>query len=116
MTSLLPSQKKWDELTLLLKKLSINKEDVEKKVIYGSGKGGQKKNKTATCVQLKHLPSGLTVKSQKTRSLQANLFFAYRQLCQHVAKKNDIMFDKTINKKIKQKQKRQSRSKKKYIS
>lgn len=38
----------------------------------GSGPGGQKINKTCSKVQLKHLPSGLIVECQATRSREQN--------------------------------------------
>lgn len=50
--------------------------------VHGSGNGGQKLNKTASCVQLKHVPSGIEVKCQQTRSREDNRFFARRRLCE----------------------------------
>lgn len=50
----------------------INEEDLEEQFIRGSGPGGQKINKTACCVLLKHKPSGITVKCQETRSQMKN--------------------------------------------
>ena len=51
----------------------------------GSGKGGQKVNKTSSCVYLKHEPSGLEVKCQRTRSRELNRFHARRELCEKMA-------------------------------
>ena len=36
--------------------------DLEEKFVRGFGKGGQKVNKTSNCVELKHLPTGISVK------------------------------------------------------
>nr|POE53293.1 putative peptide chain release factor-like protein, mitochondrial [Quercus suber] len=46
--------------------------DLIETFLKGSGPGGQKINKTSSAVQLKHIPTGLVVKSQETRSRQQN--------------------------------------------
>ncbi|CAH1108808.1 unnamed protein product [Psylliodes chrysocephalus] len=46
--------------------------DLEEMHVRGSGPGGQKINKTASCVVLKHIPSGIVVKCQETRFLEKN--------------------------------------------
>ncbi|KAF1997185.1 hypothetical protein P154DRAFT_524995 [Amniculicola lignicola CBS 123094] len=48
--------------------------------LRGSGPGGQKINKTSCAVQLKHLPTGIVVKCQETRSRQQNRKIARRLL------------------------------------
>ncbi|KAI0598018.1 RF-1 domain-containing protein [Biscogniauxia sp. FL1348] len=53
--------------------------EIEESFLKGSGPGGQKINKTSSAVQLKHLPTGLVVKSQATRSRSQNRTIA-RQL------------------------------------
>jgi peptide chain release factor len=40
--------------------------------VKGSGPGGQKINKSSTCCQLKHIPTGLTVSCQRFRELSSN--------------------------------------------
>lgn len=47
-----------------------------------AGKGGQKINKVRNCVLLKHRPSGLLVRCQKTRSLDDNRRVARKLLLQ----------------------------------
>ncbi|KAI0459876.1 RF-1 domain-containing protein [Xylaria acuta] len=54
-------------------------EEMEESFLKGSGPGGQKINKTNSAVQLKHLPTGLVVKCQATRSRSQNRNIA-RQL------------------------------------
>ncbi|KAJ4302247.1 hypothetical protein N0V88_002384 [Collariella sp. IMI 366227] len=46
--------------------------DIEESFLKGSGPGGQKINKTSSAVQLKHIPTGVVVKSQATRSRTQN--------------------------------------------
>ncbi|KAL2126210.1 hypothetical protein VTI74DRAFT_1417 [Chaetomium olivicolor] len=46
--------------------------EIEESFLKGSGPGGQKINKTNSAVQLRHIPTGLVVKSQATRSRTQN--------------------------------------------
>lgn len=62
--------------------LQICEEDLVEKFILGSGPGGQKINKTSSCVYLKHLPSGIEVKCQAGRSREANRHLARVELCE----------------------------------
>jgi protein subunit release factor B len=61
--------------------LGIREEDLVEKFILGSGSGGQKINKTSSCVYLKHLPTGIELKCQRERSRELNRHFARRELC-----------------------------------
>ena len=56
--------------------------DIEEKFVRSGGAGGQKVNKTSTCVHLKHIPSGLAVKVQKSRSQGLNRYYARKQMCE----------------------------------
>ncbi|MCF7870077.1 MAG: peptide chain release factor-like protein [Candidatus Omnitrophica bacterium] len=99
-------------------KLCIKEKDLYEKFIKGSGKGGQKINKTASCVYLKHLPSGIEVKCQKSRSRQENRFFARRILVskiEDIKSKHESERKKKINKIKKQKRKRSKRAKEKIL-
>ena len=69
-----------------MEKLGIHKDDLIEKFILGSGSGGQKIQKTHSCVYLKHIPSGLEVKCQKERSQELNRYYARQELCEKVAK------------------------------
>lgn len=60
----------------------LREEDLEEKFIRSGGAGGQHVNKSATCVYLRHRPSGLDVKMQKERSQALNRFFARRRMCE----------------------------------
>ena len=61
--------------------IEIREEDIQMDVYRASGAGGQKVNKTSSCVQLRHRPSGIEVKCQRERSQTMNRFFARRELC-----------------------------------
>jgi len=77
------------EMDLLerMSRLGIKDSDLEEKFVRSQGKGGQKVNKSATCVYLKHLPSGLEVKCQKERSQALNRFLARRILVEKLEAK-----------------------------
>ena len=64
--------------------LGIQERDIEEKFIHSQGKGGQKVNKSSSCVYLKHLPTGIEVKCQEARSQAMNRFFARRILSDKV--------------------------------
>lgn len=70
------------ELRRRMSACGIHEPDLEESFIRGSGSGGQKVNKTASCVQLLHRPTGLEVKVQEARSQALNRFFARRRLCE----------------------------------
>lgn len=61
--------------------LGIKEDDLVEKFILGSGSGGQKINKTSSCVYLKHIPSGIETKCQANRSREMNRFQARKELC-----------------------------------
>ena len=78
----MPSPEKWKALEQRMLKLGILSADITEKFIRGSGSGGQKINKTASCVYLKHIPSGIEVKCQAERSRELNRFIARKELCE----------------------------------
>jgi len=61
--------------------LGIEEDDLVEKFVLGTGSGGQKVNKTHSCVFLRHEPSGIQVKCQEGRSRAANRFHARALLC-----------------------------------
>jgi len=78
----MPKQEKWDALQAKMEKLGLLPEEITEKFIRGSGSGGQKINKTASCVYLKHEPSGIEIKCQAERSRELNRFIARKELCE----------------------------------
>ncbi|NGX57432.1 MAG: Peptide chain release factor 1 [Chlamydiae bacterium] len=111
-------KEKIEELERRMKKLGIREDQLVEKFILGSGKGGQKIQKTYSCVYLKHLPSGIEVKCQRERSRELNRFFARRRLCE---KMDEIIYkeksekQKQIEKIRRQKRKRSKRAKEKML-
>ncbi|CAM1508310.1 Fc.00g051580.m01.CDS01 [Cosmosporella sp. VM-42] len=58
--------------------------EIEESYVKGSGPGGQKINKTNSAVQIKHVPTGIVVKSQATRSRDQNRKHARELLAKKV--------------------------------
>ena len=91
--------------------LGVYEEDLIERFILGSGKGGQKLNKSSSCVYLKHLPTQTEVKCQRGRSREINRFYARRDLCDHIAEKfHGRETERTLKaEKIRRQKKRRSR-------
>lgn len=110
---------KWEELTSRMGRLSIHEEDLVEKFILGSGSGGQKINKTSSCVYLKHLPTGIEVKCQKTRSRDLNRLYARRDLCERLEERlfqTKSAKQQEVEKIRRQKRRRSRRSKEKMLA
>lgn len=60
--------------------LGVRDADLSEQFVRAQGKGGQNVNKVATCVVLRHEPSGIVVKCQQERSQALNRFLARRAL------------------------------------
>ncbi len=74
--------KKEAELRRRMDACGVREEHLQEKFIRGTGPGGQKVNRSATCVQLTHVPSGTEVKMHQARSQALNRFYARRRLCE----------------------------------
>lgn len=98
--------------------LQIRPEDILESFIRGSGHGGQKINKTSSCVLLRHQPTGIEVRCQRHREQSANRLSAYKLLILKIEEKiKGIESDraKKIFKLRKQKRKRSKRAKEKML-
>jgi protein subunit release factor B len=99
-----------------MKALGIVEKDVEERFVRSSGSGGQKVNKTSTCVYLKHIPTGIEVKCMEERSQSLNRFLARRELVRQIEKLSGLLTSDEIKirKMRKQKSKKRKRAQVKY--
>lgn len=100
-------------------KLDISAGDIQESFVRGSGAGGQKINKTSSCVLLRHLPTGTEVRCQKHREQSKNRLSAYKLLilkieAQILGKKSALA--QKIHKLKKQKQRRSKKAKEKILT
>ncbi|MGL6028730.1 MAG: peptide chain release factor family protein [Legionella sp.] len=112
------SREKRDKLLRWMMQLNINEQDIIERFILGSGRGGQKVNKTASTVYLKHIPTGIEIKCQKSRSQETNRYYARKRLCEQLHPtlcSESTSKQKKIEKLKRQKQKRSQRAKKKML-
>ena len=87
--------------------LGITETDIDEHFIRGSGKGGQKVNKTSSCVQLVHRPSSIEIRCQQTRSQADNRYWARRELCDQIEEK--MLGEKSARQQAAEKIRRQKR-------
>lgn len=98
--------------------LEIYEKDIEESFIRSGGKGGQNVNKVATCVQLRHLPTGTDVKCHKARTQGLNRYYArvlLHEKIERVIKGEESEEAKRIAKIRRQKRKRSKRAKEKML-
>lgn len=104
----------YDKMT----RFSVFESDLEESFIHSGGKGGQNVNKVATCVRVKHLPTGFEVKCQKSRYQLLNRYYA-RQLLTNKIEADVLGKKSAISQKIekirRQKRKRSKRAKEKML-
>jgi len=112
------SKAKQKELLQKMQELGVSEKDIIEKFIRSQGRGGQKVNKTASCVYLKHKPTGIEVKCQRQRSQSLNRFLARRTLVNKIEaliKGKASAEQKRIEKIKRQKRKRSKRAKEKTL-
>lgn len=106
------------ESTTKAAELGVSAGDIIESFVRGSGKGGQKINKTSSCVLLRHLPTGIEVRCQKHREQSKNRISAYKLLILKIEEKvKGAQSDraKKIFKLKKQKQRRSKKAKEKML-
>ena len=101
-----------------LQRLGVQKKDVIEKFIRAGGPGGQKVNKTSSCVYLKHIPTNIEVKMSRERYQALNRFLAWRLLAEKIEERIYRIKSekrKRIEKIRRQKRKRSKRAKEKIL-
>jgi len=112
------SEQKQTALAARMERLGIREEDLIEQFVRSGGRGGQNVNKVATCVYLKHVPSGLEVKCQQGRTQALNRFLARRTLCERLdalVSGRESEERRRIEKIRRQKRKRSKRAKEKIL-
>lgn len=79
------SDEKQRLLMARMQELGVTEEQLSEHFVRSSGCGGQHVNKTSTAVHLRHLPTGIEVKSMQGRSQSLNRFLARRELMEKIA-------------------------------
>jgi protein subunit release factor B len=113
------SPEKEQTLTERMERLGIREEDIVEKFIRSGGHGGQNVNKVATCVYLKHLPTGTEVKCQQERFQSLNRYLARRILTDKIEAAvlgKESEEEQRIAKIRRQKRKRSKRAKEKMLA
>lgn len=106
------SEEKNRWLRVRMTELGVREEDLEETFVRSSGNGGQHVNKTSSCVQLLHKPSGIRIVCMRERSQSINRFLARRELLERLDAANGVMTPemKRIEKLRKQKDRRRRRT------
>jgi len=113
------SPQKEKSLLERLRALGVREQDIEEQFVRSSGAGGQKVNKTSSCVVLHHRPTGIRVKCQRERSQALNRFLARRILLDKIETKLKgaaSAEQQEIAKIRRQKRKRSRRAKQKLLA
>src|SRR5688500_16208499 len=111
-----------DKLALVeqrMNALGVRESDLEETFVRSGGAGGQKVNKSSSCVMLQHRPTGLRVKCQTTRHQALNRFLARRLLLDKIERmqKGYVEAERSqIEKVRRQKQKRSRRAKDRMLA
>jgi protein subunit release factor B len=66
--------------------IGLRASDVDERFVLGAGHGGQKLQKTSSCVWLRHRPTGVEARCQTQRSQSANRELAWADLCEKLEK------------------------------
>jgi protein subunit release factor B len=113
------SSEKEKILSERMRALGVREQDIEEQFVRSSGAGGQKVNKTSSCVLLHHRPTGIRVKCQKERSQSLNRFLARRILLDKIEAKLTgarTAAEQEISRVRRQKRKRSRRAKLKLLA
>jgi protein subunit release factor B len=102
-----------------MRELGVKEEELEESFIRSGGRGGQNVNKVATCVLLRHVPTGTEVKCSRARTQGMNRYHARVLLADKIdsaIKGRESEAQKKIEKIRRQKRKRSKRAKEKMLA
>jgi peptide chain release factor len=105
------TEEKANALRARMEACGIEEADLDESFVRSGGPGGQHLNRVATCVVLKHAPSGQHVKMQQARSQGLNRYYARKRLCELL--EGGTAEGRAAEKIRKQKARRKRRSRKK---
>ena len=111
MSSFPVSPDKLAQLEQRMSSLGVIESEIEETFVRSGGAGGQKVNKSSSCVMLLHRPTGLRVKSQTTRHQAMNRFLARRLLLDKIERmqKGFVEAERSQMEKIRRQKRRRSR-------
>jgi len=113
------STEKLAQIEQRMSALGVRESDLEEIFVQSGGAGGQKVNKSSSCVMLLHRPTGLRVKCQTTRHQAMNRFLARRLLLDKIERvqKGYVQVEQDAIEKIRrQKRKRSRRAKQRLLA
>lgn len=106
------SSDKLAQLDQRMNALGVRESDLEETFVRSGGAGGQKVNKSSSCVMLLHRPTGLRVKCQTTRHQAMNRFLARRLLLDKIQRmqKAFVETERAEAEKIRRQKRKRSRT------
>jgi protein subunit release factor B len=119
MSSSPPLPDKLAQLDQRMSALGVRESEIEETFVRSGGAGGQKVNKSSSCVMLLHRPTGLRVKCQTTRHQALNRFLARRLLLDKIERvqKGYVEAERAYIEKVRrQKRKRSRRAKDRMLA
>src|SRR5262245_51046277 len=119
MSSFPVSQDRLSQFQQRMRALGVEESEIEETFVRSGGAGGQKVNKSSSCVMLLHRPTGLRVKNQTTRHQAMNRFLARQLLLDKIERmrKGRVEAERArIEKVRRQKLKRSSGSKERMLA
>ncbi len=119
MSSFPPLPNKLAQLEQRMSALGVRESEIEETFVRSGGAGGQKVNKSSSCVMLLHRPTGLRVKCQTTRHQALNRFLARRLLLDKIERvqKGYVEAERAYIEKVRrQKRKRSRRAKDRMLA